>query len=1043
MIAYFTRHPNAANLLLLAGVILGLMAIQDMERETFPEFAATEVSVSVIYPGASAADVDEQVCLELDDALSGVNNLQDLECLSVDGRAQATLEMAESADIGQFYNDVASIASAMNNLPDEADPPTVAIGGRTDLIALLAVSGIDTPDSLVRYADELASKIEALSLVSAATVSGISASELRISFDQSALRRYGLSAGDVSEAIVTRSLRAPVGSVSTTNRDITLRYSDVRRSVRELEDLVVVQNSSGGFVRLSDLGTVQLVEESSEVRSFIDGERAAIIQITKNRDDDAINAFQQFQSLLENERQRFPDPFKIQVTNDITERVGDRINLVVENTGMGLVLVIAVMMMFFTFKEAIWISLALPFSFMTALFFMSLVGVTINMISLIALLMSVGLIMDDSIVIADNIAKWRLKLPPKQAAFKGVSEVFPGVLSSFLTTACVFGPLMFLPGQFGAILRFIPIVLLITLAISLFEAFLILPNHLSHVKGDPATTERRFMPRNVERFKNAIVLPTVRFLMRWRYFTVGTTFAVLIVTIGLIAGGTVKIIGFPSTEGDTIEVRLSLSSGLPLARTEATVEQLLAALKQVEARLTPNTKNQQPLVERTLVRYATNRDVKDNGAHTVTVSVDLLSSEQRNVSADDVLIQWQKEAGPITDLIQLNFTQTESGPGGSDLEVQLSGNDLPQLEAAAAEMLVRLVARKDVTSAYQDFYGGRPEINLTLTEYAYTVGLTPRRVVNQLRAAFAGSETDSFKIGVSGRDVQVELANSVLSLSDLETFPIILPGGKQVGLELIADIQQSTTYTQITRKNGKALARIIGKIDNATQTATGIGKIVMRDFAPELKKRFPDISIGVGGASEETAKSQSSIALKLLTGLIGVYIILAFQFHSYTLPFVVMLSIPFALIGTVLGHIVMGINLSMPSMIGFASLSGVVVNNAILFLTFFETHIKDGDYKTAVIDAVAHRFRPVLLSSTTTFVGLLPIIFEPSPQAQTLVPLVVAVAFGLLASFVLVVFVFPSALAIYFDFKSVDRWLETREGAKEVPLTDLKGKPVA
>ncbi|MBV1863338.1 MAG: efflux RND transporter permease subunit [Rhodobacteraceae bacterium] len=1041
MIAFFTRHPNAANLLLLAGVVLGLMSITSMERETFPEFSATEVSVSVIYPGASAADVDEQICQELDDALGGVDNLEDLECLSVDGRARATLEMAEGSDIGQFYNDVASISSSMNTLPDAADPPAVAIEGKTDLIALLAVSGVDTSDALVRYTDELANRIEALPLVSAAIVSGISAGELRISFDQSALRRYGLSAGDVSDAIATRSLRAPVGTVATTSREITLRYSDVRRSVRELEDLVVTQNDSGGFVRLSDLGTVTLVEEKPEVRSFIDGERAAIIQITKNRTDDAINAFAQFQTLLDDERQRYPEPFKIEVTNDITEIVSDRINLVVENTAMGLVLVIAVMMMFFSLREAIWISLALPFSFLTAMFFMSLVGVTINMISLIALLMSVGLIMDDSIVIADNIAKWRTKLPPKQAALRGVSEVFPGVLSSFLTTACVFGPLMFLSGEIGQILRFIPIVLLITLGISLLEAFLILPNHLSHVHGDPAASERRLVPRNVDRFKNAVILPIVRFLLRWRYFTVGSTFAVLIITIGMIAGGTIKIIGFPSTEGDTIEVRLSLSSGLPMQHTEATVEQLLSALERIDAKYTPATLDQQPLVERTLVRYATNQDVKDNGAHTVTISVDLLSSEQRNVAANDILIAWKQEAGPITDLVQSNFTQNELGPGGKDLEVHLSGGDLQELEAATGEMLARLLARHDVTGAYQDFYGGRPEINLSLTEYGYTIGLTPLRMVNQLRAAFSGSETDSFKVGVSGRDVQVELANSVLSLADLENFPISLPNGKQVGLDTIANVQLSTAYPQITRKNGTALARVIGTIDNDIQTATGIGKIVLSDFAPGLKQRYPGVSVSVGGASEETSKSQSSIALKLLTGLIGVYIILAFQFHSYTLPVVVMLAIPFALIGTVFGHMALGLNLSMPSMIGFASLSGVVVNNAILFLTFFETHVVNGDYKAAAADAVSHRFRPVLLSSTTTFVGLMPIIFEASPQAQTLVPLVVSVAFGLLASFVLVVFVFPSALAIYFDFKSIDRWLETRASAKEQPMVDAKGEP--
>lgn len=1031
MIRYFTRHPNASNLVLLLGLVLGIMAIQTMERETFPEFAATKVSVSVLYPGASAADVDEQICLELDDALSGVDNLEDLECLSVDGRATATLEMAATADIGQFYNDISSISSSLNALPSTAEPPAVSIAGQTDLIALLAVSGIDSTDGLVRYADVLANKLAALSSVAAANVSGISATELRISFNQAAMRRYGLSAGDVTDAIAARSLRAPVGSVATENRDITLRFSDARRSIQSLENLTIVQNATGGFVRLSDIGTVALVEESPEVRSFIDGQRAAIIQITKNKDDDAINAFEQVEALLVAERQKFPDPFKIQVTNNMTEIVEDRINLVVKNTVMGLVLVIAVMMMFFSLKEAIWISMALPFSFLTALFFMNLVGVTINMISLIALLIAVGLIMDDSIVIADNIAKWRAKASPKEAAQKGVSEVFQGVFSSFLTTACVFGPLMFLPGEFGSILKVIPIVLLITLAISLVEAFLILPNHLSHVSGDPTANDHRFAPRMVERFKLRVVLPTVRFLLDWRYATVGSVFAILLICIGLIANGTVKIIGFPSSEGDTIEVRLALSSGLPLARTEATVAQLVAALERVDAAYTPNTTGQKPLVERTLVRFAANADVKDNGAHTATITVDLLSSDQRNVAADDVLAMWRDEAGPIPDLVQSNYTQTETGPGGSDLSVELSGRDLPELEAAAGALLGQLTVRDDVVEAYQDFYGGRPEINLSLNEYAYTVGLTPQLVVKQLRAAFSGTETDSFKLGITGRNVRVELANTVLSMTDLESFPVTLQNGKQVGLSTIADILQSTTYTQITRKNGKALAHVIGKINNDTQTATGIGEIVLADIAPELERLYPSVSVSIGGASEETSNSMVSIVSSLLLGLIGVYMILAFQFHSYSLPLIVMLTIPFALIGTILGHLGLGMNLSMPSLIGFASLAGVVVNNAILFLTFFESHIENGDYETAAVDAVSHRFRPVLLSSTTTFVGLLPIIFETSPQAQTLVPLVVAVAFGLLASFVLVVFVFPSALAIFFDFKNVDKWLKVRSEASD------------
>jgi hydrophobic/amphiphilic exporter-1 (mainly G- bacteria), HAE1 family len=1033
MIKYFTRHPNAANLLLIAGLILGITTIGTMERETFPEFASTDVTVSVIYQGASASDVDEQICIKLDDALGGIDDLEDIECLSVDGKATATLEMAGSGNINQFYNDIASVASSLNDLPSDADAPSVSIAGRTEFIALLAVSGIDSTDSLIRYSDDLAGKISALSLVASATVSGVSSGELLVTFNQIALRRYGLSAGDVSAIINARSLRTPLGTVSTTNRDITLRYSDARRSVRELQDLVILQNDSGGLVRLSQLGRVELTEETPELQSYIDGKRVAIIAINKKTDDDAIAAFAQVEELLDFERQRFPAPFDIVVTNNLTSVIEDRISLVVENTAMGLVLVIAVMMMFFSFKEAIWISLALPFSFLTGFFFMNLVGTTINMISLVALLMAVGLIMDDSIVIADNIAKWRAKVSPKEAAYRGTLEVFPGVLSSFLTTACVFGPLMFVSGGIGAVLNVIPVVLLITLAVSLVEAFLILPNHLSHVSGDPDAINHRFVPRHVDRFKERVILPIVRFFLEWRYFTVGAVFASLIVCFGLVANGTIKIIGFPSTEGNTIEARISLNSGLPLERTQAAVDQLLVALDQVNSDYSPRTEGQLPLVERTLVRYGTNSDVKDNGSHTATITVDLLSSEQRNAAADDILADWRQQAGPITDLVQSNFTQTALGPGGSDLDVALSGRDLNELENAAGALLAQLLARNDVTEAYQDFYGGRPEISLRLNDYAYTMGLSAQDVSNQLRAAFAGSETDSFLLGVSDRAVQVELADSVASLRDLEVFPITLPNGKQVALFTIADVKLGSAFSQITRKNGEALARIIGKIDNRTQTANGIADVVTQELALDLEQTYPSVSIDIGGAAQEASKSQSSMATLLLTGLIGVYIILAFQFHSYSLPLIVMVSIPFALIGTILGHLLMGLDLSMPSMIGFASLAGVVVNNAILFLTFFESSIKDGDYKTAAVEAVRQRFRPVLLSSTTTFVGLLPIIFETSPQAQVLVPLVVSVAFGLLASTVLVVFVFPSALAIFFDFKDVNQWLKTRGDRKDEP----------
>lgn len=1025
MIGYFVRHPVAANILMIAAAILGISVITGMERESFPEFTPSSVTVSVVYPGASAIDVDEQVCVELDSALNGLSDLDTLECQSTEGLATATLTMVEDGDISQFFNDTLSEVQALSDLPADAEEPTVAIAALEEQIVLLAVSGIDTRDGLLRYTDRLAAELEALPLVAETRVSGISAPELTIALDQAALRRYGLSARDITDAVNARSFNQPLGTARTADRELTLRYEGVSRSVAALEDLVVRETVAGGFVRLRDVADVRLAPANPEQQSFIDGARAATISVLKTKDADAINAFAQVEEVVERERAALPDPFAITVVNNETENILDRIRVVVENTAIGLVMVLLVMAAVFSFRDAFWIAAALPISFLGAFFVLNGLGVTINMISLIAMLMAVGLIMDDSIVIADNIDKWRARVSPGDASIRGAAEVAPGVLSSFLTTACVFTPLMFLSGQIGSILEIVPVVLLVVLAVSVLEAFLVLPHHLSHVHSDPGAQERRLAPRAIRWLTDRAVVPAARILVQWRYLTLGLTFAALLATVGLITGGTVKVIAFPTTEGDTIEARIALDTGTPLERTEAVVDRVLGALDAVDAELTPGTEGGAPLVERVLVRFATNPDVRNNGPHTATVTVDLLGSELRNIEADRVATLWEERVGFVSGLAQSSFVQTAGTPGGADLDVELSSRDLGQLEAASEALYNRLIVRPDVTGAYQDFSGGQAQIEIVLNTFGATTGLTPQNLTGQLRAAFSGDETDSFSEGFTDLSVRVELGDTVETLADVESFPITLPGGEVTALAQIADLQVVDGYAQITRKDGAAIARIIGQIDREATTSAEISGEILNVYAPEIMEAFPAVSVGIGGATEAQQETQTSIFIALLIGLVGVYLILAYQFHSYALPLVVMLSIPFAIIGVVLGHMAVGIDLAMPSFIGFASLAGIVVNNAILFLAFFEMESEESAVEGA-IEAVRHRFRPVLLSFSTTFVGLLPIIFETSPQAQTMVPLVTAVAFGLLSSTLLTIFVLPSALAIYFDWASLEKWRASR-----------------
>ena len=1024
MIGFFARHPVAANLFLIAGLFLGLSAIGGMERETFPEFSASRVSITVAYPGATAQDVDQEICQLLDDSLRAVTGLDDMTCQSVPARASASLTMAEGGDITQFFNDIFSDVAALQDLPNGAEEPSVSIAGRTEQIALLAVSGLASDEALVRYAGDLAADLASLSGVVSATLRGVSTLEYRVHLDDVALQRYGLSPKDVADAISKRSTSSPLGTVETAAENYSLRIDGRQRSVADLKKLTIIEGSAGDTVRLSDVANVTLALADAALRSEIEGRQAAIITLNKTSDGDAIEAYATVESYLAKLRTQIGGDLELTIINNSTEVISDRITLVLKNALQSLALVFIIMCLFFSLRDALWISMALPFSFLLGLFIMDALGVTINVISVLALLMSIGIIMDDSIVIAENIDKWRDTLPPKEAAVKGTSEVMVGVVSSFLTTAAVFGPLMFLSGEIGSILKVIPIVLLVTLFASLIEAFLILPNHLSHAAPRTGDTRKRVIPRLLDALCDRGIVPLVTFMTRWRYATLGATIGAFILCIGLVTSGQVRLIGFPQTDADTLEIRISLTPGLQFDQTQSAVAKVLAGVEQMDARYTPGTNSAVPLVERVLVEYGRNSDVSNNGPHTATVTVDVLTSDARNVTSAELLSAVKEFAGAIPDLSQINYTTNSMTPGGSDIDISVMSQNLDDLAAASSELLNAMAARSDVRSVYSDFTLGQNEVQLTLTAYGSSLGLTTSGLSEQLRTSFTGTTTDTFRVGQTGFDVVVSQPDVAESLTALRALPVTLPSGEQAALSRVAEISEASTFSQITRENGLARARIVGEIDRNVQIANGISEIALKQLAPDIAATYPNVTFSIGGATESQAETQGSIFNALALGLVVVYLVLAFQFRSYVLPIFIMTSIPFALIGVILGHLAIGIDLSMPSIIGFASLAGIVVNNAILFVTFFEQNARDTNHVSAAVEAMRRRFRPVFLASLTTFIGLLPVVFETSPSLVTIVPVVVSVAFGVLASLVLVVLVFPAVLAAYFDFANVERWIE-------------------
>jgi multidrug efflux pump subunit AcrB len=765
-----------------------------------------------------------------------------------------------------------------------------------------------------------------------------------------------------------------------------------------------------------------------EEKVFLNGERAAVLQIAKTKSEDTLRVIDAVNAFLEREGQMSPPRVRFVVTQDFSSIVRDRLQLLVVNGFLGLALVFLTMWLFFGFRFSFWVAMGLPVSFLGALFFMSWFDYSINMITMVALLLALGLLMDDAIVISERIAVHsRLGKTPLQAVIDGTSDVQRGVLSSFLTTICVFGPLAFMEGNIGKVMKVMPVVLILVLAVSLIEAFWILPNHLSHSldRADVRGT-RRFRQRIddvIAWVQEHVLGRVVDFAVSWRYLFWGFVLMVFLFSIGMIAGGRLKFRAFPGIDGDVVVARILLPQGTPLVRTEAVVKRVTQALDRVNSEFTARQPERQSLVRNVIVQYNLNTDAFEAGPHVATVFVDLLGAERRNARVDDVLNRWREKVGNLPDVLNVKFTEPQIGPAGLPIDIRLQGNDLAKLKEASIEMQAWLDSFAGVSDLSDDLRPGKPEIRARLRKGSTALGLDAATIATQLRAAFYGKKAGEIQVGPESYEIDVRLASSKhKSLADLEYFHVTLPGGKQVPIETVSTLEFGRGFARIARVDGLRTVSIQGEVDaKATNTAEIIQELNER-FLPDFQKRYPSIRVSLEGEAKESETTGGSLRRAFLLGIIGVFMLLSFQFKSYIEPLVVMVAIPFAFIGVIWGHLIMGLALSMPSVVGFVSLAGVVVNDSILLVEFVKRRQREGEsVGDAARLASRERFRAVLLTSLTTIAGLLPLLAERSLQAQVLIPLATSIVFGLAASTILVLCVVPSLYAILGDFNLLSK----------------------
>jgi len=1021
MIRYFAAHPTASTLLMLLLMAVGIITLPQIKRETFPEVKAYSAEIRVPYPGATPADVEQGICLVLEDALDGISFVEEKICQARQNLGLMTIKMFEQGNFSKFMDDINSAVDGINEFPEQSEIATVSEIGRTqNVISIALIADIPRPE-LKTLAEQLKQKLLRDPNIPLVEIKGFSERQLLIEVTNHNLRRYTLSLNDLANLIGKQDIDLPVGSIETHFRETQIRFTDERRTVKELSQLVIMIGKNGNEVHLGDIAKISDTFESPEDKVTFNGKPAALLQINKNTTDDSLTVLDAVEKMVATEQGKLPEGIDLILTQDATSIVKDRISMLTTNAWQGLILVFAVIWLFFTFRYAFWVVMGLPVSFLASLFILSKIGISINMFSMVALLLSLGILMDDAIVISESIGSQIKKgLSPLNAAVEGTKIVASGVISSFLTTVCIFVGLIFIEGSLGQVLKVIPVVLLTVITVSLIEAFCILPSHLNHSLAHAGKQKlssfRVKFEHYFEQFRQ-IGLVIVERLIEIRYAFLGAVIAFFLFSISMLGSGVLKFSAFPNIEGDMVQARILMPSGTPLAQTENVVRRLLTAAENTQLEF--QAKESDKLIKAITVSHNENLDAHEFGSHLATITIDLLTAEDRNTKLQDFVDLWRENVGVIPEVQSITFKEPKVGPSGQAIEIRLFGDDLLELSKASFELQNWLAGYNGVENVYDDLRPGKPEFSITLKQGALNLGIDSQTIANQMRAAFQGIKILETNVNLETFEVTVKLAEeSRNDYLDFDTFPIIHPQTKAViPLSSIATIVASRGYSRISRVNNQRSVTIYGDIDADKNNTKQLMADVEKNWIPLFENKYPSLSYSLEGEIKNAGTTQKSMMKTFVIGLFGVFILLSFQFKSYLEPLIVLIAIPMALMGVIWGHLIMGLQFTMPSMMGFVALAGIVVNDSILLVEFVKRRVADGQsVHEAAAKASYDRFRAVILTSVTTIAGMTPLLFETSLQAQILIPLATSIVFGIATSTLLVLFVIPCFYSIIEDF---------------------------
>jgi len=1058
IIDWFAGNHVAANLLMAFLLLAGLMAALSIKQEVFPQIDLDIVTVQVPYLGASPAEVEEAVCIRVEEAIQGIDGIKEITATAVENFGTVMAEIEIEADPEQVLDDIKQAVDRIITFPTETEKPVIQLLESQEQAIDVVLYGDVDEKALKATAERVRDDLLAMPDITQIKVVGTRPYEISIEVSEAALQRHGLTFAQVSRAVRAGSLDLPGGSVKTKAGEILVRTKGQRYTGEEYGRLVVIATAVGTRLTLDQIAGVRDTFEDLDSRSYFNGRPAAIVSVYRVADQAILDVTNSVKEYVEAQAGSLPAGLEMSVWADRSDIYRGRMNLMLKNGAIGLLLVFLTLALFLQPRLAFWVSMGIPISFLGGMWMLPWFDGSLNMISMFAFIIVLGLVVDDAIVVGENIYTHRqMGKSPGRGTRDGALEVAAPVIIAIMTTIFAFLPLSQVEGMMGKFMGVIPVVVIAVLIVSLVESLLILPAHLSMVPDSSLAVEpagqssgsrwnpmrwQRSFAKTFEYFIEHSYRPTLNYALSHRAIVVAVAIASLLLMIGFVGGGHIRFTFMPKIDADNMLCVVDMPAGTTLAETQAAVDQIMLGLERLKAeRDDPDlfiheyvTIGSQPRSNASHGPSGTN-DTGFLGAHKAEINVELQAGETRTVGSNELVTQWRKLSGPIAGANAVSFTSNLFG-GSAALELQLSSPDVTMLSEAAESLKAALAEYpgvQDITDSYEE---GKQELKLDLKPAASTLGLTLEDLARQVRQGFYGDEAARIQRGRDDVRVMVRYPEAGRrSLGDIESMMIRTPSGDEVPFSAVAKVETGRGYATINRHDRRRIVSVKADVNQNVTNAREVLADLQQGFLPSLMADYPGLRLSMEGDEADRAESMSSLGSGFLMALLAIYALLAVLFRSYSQPMIIMSAIPFGFLGAVLGHVLMGWDLTLLSLFGVVALTGVVVNDSLIMIDFINRNRKSGsDLIEAVTNSGVRRFRPIVLTSLTTFVGLTPMLLEKSLQAKFLIPMAISLGFGVLFATVITLVLVPVSYMVLEDLK-------TRRGGpvSETATQDIAG----